>query len=171
MCMENPTISTEERLVTQWTEPQHQSSSLDARQRLQIIGGSLVLFALALGMGIWQHAYNYYLAAAGIVCASVAVLTQGMHKHSGRQISVTSTRFMIGDTVYPIADLAGFWLRQDDGVLVISLEYKKPSLVPPTCFFPTLDEQEVRSVLTGVMPELEPREEHFSEGIGRYFKL
>lgn len=156
----------EERLITQWVEPDEQSAP--GMNPLFLYGGGLLFAALLVLVGIWQKEANYYLAAGVISTALLAFRTQHRHDTPNLEVFITNVRVVIGKHEHALEDLAGFWLQTDaTDTLIITFEHKKPAILPASCRT-AASEQQTRAELTQVLPELEPRTTHFSEQLNQY---
>jgi hypothetical protein len=166
-----PTQEVEETILSQWQEPEITSSSTVATS-LPVVGG-VTLFAIGIliGLAIWQKDFTFYLAAAVALVAGLTVILQKRRPDVSLPVSLTTTRIIVGTKDYPLSDLAGFWLEESPGALVVNLEPKRSALVPITFLFDTLSEQEARQALLQVLPELEAREKTLSDTLNRYIHL
>jgi hypothetical protein len=157
--------------LASWQEAVGNHQALPARFRLTLIAGSLTLAAGCLGLGIYLHALSWYLAAAVIVAALTALLAQNRHPEVARTITVTSQRIVIDEQSFPLEELKGFSLQEDEGRIVITLEHARSTLFPTTCYYQSTAEAEARETLAQVLPEVEARPLQFADQLNRYFRF
>jgi hypothetical protein len=170
---EQPALTTppvEEALVAEWQEAEREAVRGTVPPSAIVIGGS-ILGVVLVGLGIWQHEFNFYLAAIVIFLAVTTVIVQMRRQGVPLPITLTTYRLIVGKRQYAIADLAGFWLGRDGGNVEINVETKKPGMVPISFLYSTSIESEARATLGQVMPELEPRLPTATDSIARYFRL
>ncbi len=161
----------EEYLVAQWTEAEHTSSPFAPHIRLRLIMGAITLCVSFIGLGIWLGQLNFYFAAVVVLAGLAAVFQQNKHGETPLEVVVTTARVQIGKRIVALNNLTGFWLQDDSDLLVIYFESKRPSVVPISCFYRSNDREEVRTTLLQVLPELEPRNKHFTDRFSNYFKF
>lgn len=161
----------EEYLVANWTEAAHKRNPFSPGIRAKLIAGSFVLVALFIFLGIWLGQFNFYFAAVVVVTGLAAIFQQNKHGDPQLEIVVTTERLQIGKRIIPLTEITGFWLKEDGKNLVLYFESKKANVIPISCFYSSSNPEEIRSQLIQVLPELEPKKEHYTEKFSDYFKF
>ncbi len=162
-----------EEAVASWQEPPAVIVVLPPQVRRKLILGAAAATVILLGLALWMRSINLFLAAVVIVVGVFSVLKRQKQPEEQLDVQLTTRAVSIGKRVYPLEDLAGFWLQQDedDGALVVTIEHKKPMLIPPTFSYANTDEEDARQTLTAILPELEPRRTQFLDKYSRYFRI
>jgi hypothetical protein len=163
--METP----KELLLSTWKEQVPQALDVPRRLKLLYLIGGVVVVALFIALGYFFKDWTLYLAAPAAILALVAMIVQSKRVEKPRTITLTNQRIILDEQSYLFTDLSGFWLEVEGNTVVIALEYKKPSIVPITCFFENTNEAQARQALRQALPELEPRRSHFTDTLNRYF--
>lgn len=165
------TLGMDEQLYAEWQEHTPDQHILTPSQRFLLLGGGLILMGVLGTMGFFLANWNFYFAAVVVLLSVVAIFVQNRRGIQARTIRLTSDRIMVDDRSYALVDLAGFWWEQDQERLLVTVEHKKPKLLPVSFFFASANPEEAQTALTKVLPEIEPRSPHFTDQFGRFFRF
>ncbi|MEI6477465.1 MAG: hypothetical protein WCO52_00545 [bacterium] len=160
-----------EELVAQWTEPTRVTPPNQQQFTLQVFAGASVVTVLMLLLGYFQQDITFYMAAVAAVAAGIFLVTQRRRVHPSLEIALTTTRLVVGKHEYPLGTLAGFWLQEDLGQLLVNIEPSKAATYPVCFLYANDNEEEARQILHGVMAEVEPRKQTTADAISRYFRI
>jgi len=163
--MENP----QEELLATWEEKAGEKSSIPQNIFFSVIIGVALLIIGSILVGFFTKNWTWYLAAAVIVSATAAIISQAKHSTKSREITITNLRIVVDERSYAISDMAGFWLEKQHDLLVITFEQKQRALLPLTCYYQNENVNEVTELLTQVLPEVDARPEHFTDRLNSYF--
>ncbi len=165
----SPTTPTE-TVIAQWTEPQ--VNPLTNRSTLLVIGGVSLFFCIILGaIGYFQKDWTFYLAAFAALVAGGALGIQRTRPRPSLLIVLTDQRLQVGRNEYDLANIAGFWFEEPGSECVINVELASGSLFPISFLYPTNNSEEARSLLLSVMPEVEPRQQTFSDKVNSFIRF
>lgn len=153
--MEN--ISSTETVIIEWDEPVHDLISNGTTGKAQVIAGGIGLGLLLAGAGYVLKDSTFYFAAAAAALAGFAFSSQQKHSSAKRHIQLTSSRILIGAQVYPLSELAGFWLEHDKDQVLVNIERSKASFLPITLVAPNIPSETLKQQLLQVLAEVEPR--------------
>ena len=160
---------TPEVMVAQWQEQVPVTQSLSPQNQLLFLIGGIVLIVLFVLLGYFMKEWTLYFAAPVGALALITMKVQHHREEVPRVITITNQRIIVGEQNYGYTELSGFWLEPTGSTVVITLEYKRPSIVPVTLFFKDTDEQLTRQTLLQVLPELEARKSHFTDQIANKY--
>lgn len=166
-----PTQTAEEQLVAQWQEPEQAHSQFSARVSFLLILGGIGLSIAVSALGYWLKEVSFYVASGVVVMGVVAMIVQNKRPAQLKTITITNQRLGIDERELSLSELAGFWLQQEAEGLVVTVEHKKPALIPVTFFFANSDREAAQKTLLQVLPELEPRASHFTDRFSSYFRI
>ena len=124
-------------------------------------------------MSSLQHQLLKQLLVAAAVPLAVGfmLVAQARRPAPPRTITITDQRLLAGNRAYLLADLAGFWLRQEKGITIVNIEPNKPSPFPVSLLHPSDNAETVRALLLQSLPEVEQRATDVTDSLGKYIKL
>jgi uncharacterized membrane protein YiaA len=166
---ETPVIE-EEFLVGEWQEPIQKSRGLSPGLPAIISGTLLVALAL-FATGYFLKDKDFYFASVATLAIGFALIAQKKTTTEQHDVIISNLRLKVGNKVYALAEMAGFWLSDENGYTVINVEPKKSAIFPITIFYPEPAEERVREMLLHVLPEIESRKQDISDKINQYLKL
>ena len=162
-------MENEPQIIAEWQEPEHPGLQLPVPLTYVWIGAGALIILLIL-LGIFLHDSSFYLAAGVAVSALLSLIVQIRKPAPSLQVIITEQVVEIGHRRLLISDLAGFWLKKEDGLLAINLEPQKPAALPTTFLYGNQNEEEAREILLEILPELESRNETITDTVNRWFQ-
>jgi dipeptide/tripeptide permease len=147
-----------EVLVTSWQEPALQDQTWGRRQVIGALCGALVLVAGFITLGWAQSDWTYYLASVGVIAGVIALIRQHLQTERSLKVQVTNARVLIGTREVSLEMLHGFYVRTIHDVAEITFVEKQRVVLPLRCLCALSEIGTTKTLLTQVLPELEPLE-------------
>lgn len=159
-----------EHLVAQWTEPERNQTNLNKKVPVLSLLGLCLVLGLLIFLGIRSNR-TYFLTVAVLITAGFAVVMQRKVPSPRLVITLTNLRIVIGRKSFLLSDLAGFWLEETDGQILVNLEPKKAAITPVNFLYPEGTKEEARQTLLRIIPEVEPRQKNISDWLNQYWRV
>lgn len=161
----------DEQLIAEWQETTPPPAVLTGGMRAALIGGGFAVAALLVAGGIYFKNWNLYLVALACALAAITIVQQNKRGVAARPIRLTTDRVIVQDTSYPLENLRGWWWSQDQDGLLVTVEHKKKRLLPVSFFSANENLEEIRQIMTKILPEIEPRPEGLSNRLNDFFRF
>lgn len=156
-------MDTTEFTIAQWQESEAASLPITKQSNHKLMLAGAVVAIVFLFLAIWLRNISFGVATFVSVFAIYSLRRIATYSENARRITLTNQRLQIGEQSFAIDDIAGFWLRQEGEILLVTFEPKKASLIPISCAFANTDEEVARQMLSQALAELEARPRHFTD--------